>query len=53
MKFEDYFAETEIKQIQKKPFEMYHSVVGDIDIKDLAKLSFNFSAADIKTWINS
>ena len=33
MKFEDYFAEIETKLIQKKPFEMYHSVLGDIDIK--------------------
>ena len=33
MKFEDYFSEIETERIQKKPFEIYHAVLGDLDIK--------------------
>lgn len=33
MKFEDYFAEIPNTLIQKKPFEIYHSTLGDLDIK--------------------
>ena len=33
MKFEDYFSEIKCERIQKKPFEIYHSVLGDLDIK--------------------
>ena len=33
MYFEDYFHELPIQLIQKKPFEMYHCVLGDLDLK--------------------
>lgn len=33
MKFEDYFLEIKPERILKKPFEIYHTVFGNIDIK--------------------